>query len=341
MVLIHQARYRNIWPFEHARVRLLEPVDDDKSDYINASYIQPRGTSLRYIATQGPMASTFADFWTLCWEQNVSIIVMLTRQKEGPSVKCGNYWCDRDFGPLKLKVLREEGPVDVDAPGQNDDSGTFDFGTFDKPEKNEEESIIRRVFELTNSSYPDSPPRRVTQLQYIGWPDLNVPTSPKHLLELIKELNELRVPEKEHSIRTRNIRQWDGRSRPSFGPVLVHCSAGVGRTGSFVMVDAILDAIRRETRLKMKQEHAQVKNHNDVAKSKSLSAKMDPSSSHTSPAPHLDDAGALRLGFDGLPLTSVHGRGVKKRRSDLGGSSIQSLTPLTEGGGGYASPGSS
>ena len=59
-----------------ARVRLNEPSHDDGSDYINASHIQPRGTNKRYIATQGPLPSTYQDFWTLCWEQNVRVIVM-------------------------------------------------------------------------------------------------------------------------------------------------------------------------------------------------------------------------------------------------------------------------
>lgn len=57
-------RYRNIWPFDHARVRLQTNGTDDEGDYINASYIQPRGTNRHYIATQGPLPSTYTDFWS-------------------------------------------------------------------------------------------------------------------------------------------------------------------------------------------------------------------------------------------------------------------------------------
>lgn len=69
------SRYKNIWPYDFSRVRLVTPCEDE-SDYINASYIQPRGTSRRYIATQGPLDATFRDFWTLIWEQDVRVIVM-------------------------------------------------------------------------------------------------------------------------------------------------------------------------------------------------------------------------------------------------------------------------
>jgi tyrosine-protein phosphatase 2/3 len=54
-------RYRNIWPFEHARVRL--PTSCGGSDYFNASFVQSLVSSRRYIATQGPLDSTYDDFW--------------------------------------------------------------------------------------------------------------------------------------------------------------------------------------------------------------------------------------------------------------------------------------
>jgi len=62
------------------RLRKARP---DDGDYMNASYVQPLGTTKRYIAPQGALAATYADFWTLCWEQNVHVIVMLTREVEG------------------------------------------------------------------------------------------------------------------------------------------------------------------------------------------------------------------------------------------------------------------
>lgn len=51
-------------------------------DYINASYVnmevQGSGIVNRYIACQGPLAGTCADFWHMVWEQQSTLIVMLT-----------------------------------------------------------------------------------------------------------------------------------------------------------------------------------------------------------------------------------------------------------------------
>jgi hypothetical protein len=51
-------RYNNIWPFEHARVRL-QDRPQGACDYINASHIKASRSNKRYIASQGPLPTTF------------------------------------------------------------------------------------------------------------------------------------------------------------------------------------------------------------------------------------------------------------------------------------------
>ncbi|KAI0329170.1 hypothetical protein GY45DRAFT_919655 [Cubamyces sp. BRFM 1775] len=295
-------RYRNIWPFEHARVRLRKTKPDD-DDYMNASYVQPLGTTKRYIATQGPLPATFTDFWTLCWEQNVHVIVMLTREIEGSSVKCGKYWEEGTYGPLRLRLLEtNDTPERERKRRESEVNGGFfsshvqqaklkpkskkgkDVDTEMQDEENL--STIKRVFELTNSAYPMAPPRIVTQFQYLDWPDLNVPDDPRGVLDLMRQ-----VEDTVEQTRASGERQWGegplyrrtrvkkpSPERPSFqhgntvvtghgrsvdqvdpvtgvavvakenAPVLLHCSAGVGRTGGFIAVDAVLDGVRREMR---------------------------------------------------------------------------------------------
>ncbi|XP_018006646.1 receptor-type tyrosine-protein phosphatase H-like isoform X1 [Hyalella azteca] len=61
-----------------------------------------------------------------------------------------------------------------------------------------------------------SPAREVVQLHFTSWPDFNVPASEAALLRLIS-----------------SVRARVGESEP-LAPILVHCSAGVGRTGTFI-----------------------------------------------------------------------------------------------------------
>ncbi|WVQ99484.1 hypothetical protein IAU59_006619 [Kwoniella sp. CBS 9459] len=231
-------RYKNIWPYDFSRVRLAQPPDQD-SDYINASFVQPRGTARRYIATQGPLDATYHDFWTLVWEQDVRVIVMITKQFEGGLIKCGNYWGESKYGSLRLHMVHQSGGEDQ---AQQPTTG-FDFGSAAVTPRSSsfptgDEKNIRRVFKLTNDEHPEEPPRTITQIQCIGWPDFDVPETPETLGNLIKEVDQA----VDQSLHEEND---DPAHQP---PVLVHCSAGVGRTGSFIVVDAILDGLRRELR---------------------------------------------------------------------------------------------
>ncbi|KAJ3934985.1 MAG: hypothetical protein NXY57DRAFT_889003 [Lentinula lateritia] len=300
-------RYRHIWPFEHARVRLharrhspsrksaqsanssqshasSQPsASTDHDDYVNASYVQPLCTTRRYIATQGPLEATFVDFWTLVYQQNVHVIIMLTREIEGSMVKCGPYWKDEVFGPLRLKLMSVEGNVDE---GKDDDVrrkagggdpavGGFFFSSSvipdtkhgKKKKKNPADATIKRTFLLSHVGYPDIPPRKIVQFQYLEWPDMNVPDDPRGVLGLIKEVDQAvteamhlngQGEEEEDTTKESGLGETlnpnTGIANKAMGrkhsPVLLHCSAGVGRTGGFIMVDAILDGIRREFRKK-------------------------------------------------------------------------------------------
>ncbi|KZT58402.1 hypothetical protein CALCODRAFT_494884 [Calocera cornea HHB12733] len=214
-------RYRNIWPFAHTRVRLPQGTASDGSDYVNASFVHPRGTRRRYVCAQGPLEATRGDFWNLVWDQNITTIIMLTKQTEAGLSKCFPYWTAPMAGPFRLRHISTTG-------GEDDPSASAGF--FDlhgaAAAGHEEPGAIRRVFALSRDGAGE---RIVTQLQMVSWPDWEVPRSPRCLLDLIRQTNALRA----------------ASPRPN-APVLVHCSAGVGRTGSFVLIDAVLDALRSE-----------------------------------------------------------------------------------------------
>ncbi|EJT98867.1 hypothetical protein DACRYDRAFT_96213 [Dacryopinax primogenitus] len=217
-------RYRNIWPFAHTRVRLPKGTASDGSDYVNASFVHPRGTRRRYVCAQGPLEATRGDFWNLVWDQNITTIIMLTKQTEAGLSKCCPYWSQPLAGPFKLKLLSAQGGEDEPGTGVGGGGGG---GFFDMHGTTDEQGPIKRVFAL--SKHGSQGERIVTQLQMVSWPDWEVPHSPRTLLGLIEQTNQLRA-----------------RAKDPDAPVLVHCSAGVGRTGSFVLIDAVLDGLRSE-----------------------------------------------------------------------------------------------
>ncbi|XP_074850552.1 receptor-type tyrosine-protein phosphatase kappa-like [Carettochelys insculpta] len=85
--------------------------------------------------------------------------------------------------------------------------------------------LVARTFLLQKAGAPL--PRHVEQFHYLLWPDHRVPSNPARLLQLVELVNE-RV------------------SEVPIGPVLVHCSAGVGRTGTFIALDILLKMARAE-----------------------------------------------------------------------------------------------
>lgn len=208
-------RYSLVVPFDHTRVKLR--VSDDPfepSDYINANHIQ--GEDINFIATQGPLPSTIADFWRMVWETQAGIIVMLTKEKEGQRIKCDRYW-----------------------PEAGDSPESFQHGNLRlelvSVEQHPEHELISRTFKLFHGKEKDQEGRIVTQLQFLGWPDHGIPERPESILDLVHRLEETR---QRHSMQTK--------------PVIVHCSAGIGRTGAFLAVHIQITKLSKHRRRKSK-----------------------------------------------------------------------------------------
>src|SRR6201999_3407161 len=97
-----------------------------------------------------------------------------------------------------------------------------------------------RHFTLHHSAFPFQPLREVTQLQYSYWPDFGTTSQPTHLLRLIEQCNKLVRASSSNRV---------GRYEPEpegQRPILVHCSAGCGRTGTFCTVDSVIDMLKRQ-----------------------------------------------------------------------------------------------
>lgn len=231
---------------------------------------------------------------------------MLTREVENAVVKCGSYWTDTEYGPLRLELLSTSPPMSPSANPSSMDISKQGFFAVREPQgktsgaSRDQPTSITRTFALSNTSYPGVPPRRITHLQYLDWSDMNVPEDPRGVLDLVKKVEQavaestpgpspggsgsgslsgsqspdavsdqkgydtsLLSPTSAGVVpgggKRRRGNEWrhpeldskSGIAAFALGkaaPVLLHCSAGVGRTGGFIAVDAVLDSIRRDLR---------------------------------------------------------------------------------------------
>ncbi|KAK6532268.1 hypothetical protein TWF281_006460 [Arthrobotrys megalospora] len=247
-------RYNNIWPYDHTRVRLTD-FSPESCDYINASYVSTDFSPKRYIATQGPIPHTFRDFWSVVWDHDVRVIVMLTAEAEGGQLKCHKYWKEHSYGPYQLNNISEKrialDPAKTsghlykkDGSLRRQSSGRHEP---ESPKESTGPHVIMRKFTLSHSAHPFSPLREITQLQYSSWPDFGAPADPAHILALIEQ-TELVIRSSGGSRRSSSSNTHDRRSSRTDveRPVLVHCSAGCGRTGTFCATDSVIDMLRRQ-----------------------------------------------------------------------------------------------
>eukprot|EP01117_Protostelium_nocturnum_P000286 TRINITY_DN10350_c0_g1_i1.p1 TRINITY_DN10350_c0_g1~~TRINITY_DN10350_c0_g1_i1.p1 ORF type:complete len:327 (+),score=76.33 TRINITY_DN10350_c0_g1_i1:419-1399(+) len=204
-------RYWDILPNNETRVKL--STCDSKSDYINANFIKGEGKddAIEYIACQAPLDSTTADFWRMIWEQECGVIMMLTGLTEKNINKCACYW------PEEGKTIRH-GSLLVCNKRTFQVADTF--------------TVRSLLLKPTDASATGEKVREVVQIEYGQWPDYGVPNGTKSIIDLISLMRRM----KERAVREYSLN----------GPVVVHCSAGIGRTGVFLACDITLRKLQRK-----------------------------------------------------------------------------------------------
>lgn len=186
--------------YDHSRVLLRPEGSHSSSDYINASPItdhDPRSPA--YIATQGPLPTTVADFWQMVWEEGCVVIVMLTPLSENGVRQCHHYWPDEGSS---LYHIYEVNLV-------SEHIWCEDF-------------LVRSLY-LKNLQTGET--RTVTQFHFLSWYDQGVPPSTRPLLDFRRKVNKC----------------YRGRSCP----IIVHCSDGAGRSGTYILIDLVLNKMAK------------------------------------------------------------------------------------------------
>ena len=256
---------------DYTRVALSEYPGVPGSDYINANFIKGASGSNAYIACQGPLPHTVNDFWRMVVECEVQVIVMACNEQEAGKHKCEKYWKDENdeistegadytsnqptatFGKYEVTLLksREICPDFLvrtmrlrwknEGSHRNDDKlksinrktekNTESSSTSSQPiaqgqvHRNEYDEVVDEANSSEESSSEEfDEERTVCQFHYSAWPDHGIPLQVKPLLEMVRLIRDCQASETL--------------------PVLIHCSAGCGRTGTICAIDFIWGLLR-------------------------------------------------------------------------------------------------
>uniref|UniRef100_A0A3Q1EFN2 Tyrosine-protein phosphatase non-receptor type n=1 Tax=Acanthochromis polyacanthus TaxID=80966 RepID=A0A3Q1EFN2_9TELE len=176
----------------------------------NLNCVMIRGEEWHYIATQGPLANTCADFWQMVWEQGVNVIAMVTAEEEGGRSKSHRYW-------PKL--------------GSKHNSATH--GKFKVTTKFRTDSGCYATTGLKVKHLLSGQERTVWHLQYTDWPEQGCPEYVLGFLSYLEEIQSVR----------RHTNSMLDTSKSLNPPVVVHCSAGVGRTGVVILTELMISCL--------------------------------------------------------------------------------------------------
>ena len=214
-------RYSDIKPYKHNKISI-----NNGKRYINASPINIGKKEKYFISTQGPKPETIEDFWTMVYENNSNVIVMLCNVTEGGRIKCENYWEKPQMKKFSVEI------------------------------QNEEKSKMHTIRTLKLKIKEKNEERIINQIHFTAWPDHGIPDiSDGKVFQDFCEINQ-----KVDELNNKN------------NPMIVHCSAGVGRTGTFVSMYLLEKEINEQ--INAKKEYIRFNIFNLVRKIKEMRMYM-------------------------------------------------------------------
>ncbi|CAF1159923.1 unnamed protein product [Rotaria sp. Silwood1] len=167
-------RFQDLIPYDNSRVQLVQTNPNQQkhfNDYINATSIG-RIRDASFLIAQYPLSTTIGDFWSMIYEQHVSIVAVLLRPDEMQSINVYPQKVNEElqFSSFTITLLSTKSPSQLT-----------------------NHKIIRLHHLQTNQS------RTVVWLEHLGWPPKEMPDNPIELLKFIQEVEH-------YLIQTRNRR---------------------------------------------------------------------------------------------------------------------------------------
>ena len=166
-------------------------------ELINASWVHfPFENS--FISAQAPLKNTIDDFWTMCFDYNINTIIMLCNLEENGKEKCVEYWENekRDLKDSTASTMDTNFIINYTTEQINND-------------------IIIRNINIRDKNKEENNEKKIKQIHYGSWPDhqsLDIQDIYGNILFMFNLVDK----------------------EIGHNPIVVHCSAGVGRTGTFI-----------------------------------------------------------------------------------------------------------
>ncbi|KAL3316632.1 Tyrosine-protein phosphatase non-receptor type 9 [Cichlidogyrus casuarinus] len=254
-------RFQDVMCYEHNRVQIRSKKDpmlteeeaksdrltEATADYIHASWVDSYRQRNAFICTQGPLPDTVGDFWRLVWDFHVPVIVMITRVFEANRCKCYQYW-PNDLGTSARYADRTGAQPKPSNPfisdscltDGNNNNGCGFFHISKVKQVNSQHftiSVLRVRYSKTGEE------RKVRHFAFHSWPDHGVPKDSIQLMNLLDTVNSkyLKYIRRHFGY----LSAMDQAIPPP--PVIVHCSAGIGRTGTYICLDICTKSLADST----------------------------------------------------------------------------------------------
>ncbi|XP_060776894.1 tyrosine-protein phosphatase non-receptor type 6 [Neoarius graeffei] len=198
-------RYKNILPFDETRV-VLQGGDPNMvgSDYINANYIKNK------MCESCPPKVYIACQG--CLATTVNDFWQMVWQEESRVI----VMTTREVEKGRNKCV----------PYWPNEDETKEYGKYVVSPLSERaaDDYKVRVLEVVPIDGSEMA-REIWHFQYLSWPDHGVPEKPDKVLSFLTQVNSKQ------------------QEFPGVGPMIIHCSAGIGRTGTIVVIDMLIDTV--------------------------------------------------------------------------------------------------